>query len=91
MLASASGMMLRLGVALLLLSLLIRPAIASEQSRFADTMAIGLSVVVIALGVIGGRVARRREPPPIERPDQPIQPRADWVQLRRPRPPTDPD
>lgn len=57
----AAKVLTRIGIALLILSLLVRPAIRSDAGLWADTVAIGASVAVILTGLIGGWLARRKD------------------------------
>lgn len=59
--ALAARVLVRMGIALLILSLLVRPAIRNDAALWADTVAIGASIAVILTGLIGGWLARRRD------------------------------
>lgn len=59
--ALAAKVLTFMGIALLILSLLVRPAIRSEAALWADTVAIGASIAVILTGLIGAWLARRKD------------------------------
>gem|GEM_PF-4012256 len=54
---------MRMGLAMLILSLLIRPAIDTRSGRVGDDLAIIACLLVVLTGFIGTRVARRIDEP----------------------------
>lgn len=56
-------MLMRMGLAMLILSLLIRPAIRTRSGAVGDNLAIVACLLVVVTGLIGSRVARRIDGP----------------------------
>lgn len=56
-------MLMRMGLAMLILSLLVRPAINTRSGAVGDNLAIIACLLVVATGLIGTRVARRIDGP----------------------------
>lgn len=63
MIGMAAKMLMRMGLAMLILSVLIRPAINTSSGRMGDNLAIIACLLVVLTGLIGGRVARRIDEP----------------------------
>ncbi|QGN34862.1 hypothetical protein GJV80_20860 [Microlunatus sp. Gsoil 973] len=59
----AAKLLMRMGLAMLILSLLVRPAIDTRSGKVGDDLAIIACLLVIITGFIGTRVARRIDEP----------------------------
>jgi hypothetical protein len=61
--AMAGRVLIRIGIAMLILSLLIRFAIEDKAAMMGDNLAIIACLLVIATGFIGARIGRRIDEP----------------------------
>lgn len=62
MIAMAAKLLMRMGLAMLILSLIIRPAISTSTGRIGDDLAIAVCLLVVVTGLIGRRIAGRIDP-----------------------------
>ncbi|GAB3915729.1 hypothetical protein GCM10011575_22460 [Microlunatus endophyticus] len=62
MIGMAAKLLMRMGLAMLFLSLIIRPAIKTPSGAVGDDLAIIVCLLVVVTGFIGTRVARRIDP-----------------------------
>ena len=51
-----------MGLAMLILSLIIRPAISTSTGKVGDNLAIAVCLLVVLTGLLGSRIARRIDP-----------------------------
>lgn len=63
MIEMTARVLVRMGVAMLILSLLVRRTIDTNEAMMGDNLALIACLAVVATGLIGGRIGRRIDEP----------------------------